>query len=138
MTDQMQDYSGWIGHQVVDQAGDRVGKVSNIYLDDQSGQPEWLAISTGMFAKRSSFVPMQGATASGDELVIGRDKATVKDALRSKTTLTATSRPKRRRNCTATAVKRCRPRPRRRITAATRMALTRSAVTHRALPPMMP
>jgi uncharacterized protein (TIGR02271 family) len=80
MTDQTQDYSGWVGHQVVDQAGDKVGKVSNIYLDDQTGQPEWLAISTGLFGKRSSFVPLQGATADGDELVIGWDKAMVKDA----------------------------------------------------------
>jgi hypothetical protein len=27
MTDQTQEYSGWIGQQVVDQAGDKVGKV---------------------------------------------------------------------------------------------------------------
>jgi uncharacterized protein (TIGR02271 family) len=80
MTDQAQEYSGWIGHQVFDQAGDKVGKVSNIYFDDRSGQPEWLAISTGMLSRRSSFVPMQGATASGDDLVIGWDKAMVKDA----------------------------------------------------------
>jgi uncharacterized protein (TIGR02271 family) len=80
MTDQAQDYTGWIGHQVVDTAGEKVGKVSNIYVDDQTGQPEWLAISTGMFGKRSSFVPMQGASTDGDRLLVGWDKAKVKDA----------------------------------------------------------
>jgi uncharacterized protein (TIGR02271 family) len=80
MTDQMQDYTAWMGHEVVDQAGDKVGKVSSVFLDDETGQPEWLAISTGLFAKRSSFVPLEGATAEGDKLVVGWDKATVKDA----------------------------------------------------------
>jgi uncharacterized protein (TIGR02271 family) len=77
---QQQDYTSWIGNEVVDQAGDKVGKVSNIFLDDTTGEPEWLAVSTGMFAKRSSFVPLEGATANGDHLVIGWDKNTVKDA----------------------------------------------------------
>jgi uncharacterized protein (TIGR02271 family) len=80
MTNQTQDYSAWIGHQVVDSAGEKIGKVSSIYLDDQTGQPAWVAISTGLFAKRSSFVPMGAATANGDELVIGFDKDKVKDA----------------------------------------------------------
>ncbi len=74
------DYTAWIDHPVVDQAGDKVGKVSQIYVDDQTGQPEWLAINTGMFKSRSSFVPIQGAQADGDQLVIAYDKAKVKDA----------------------------------------------------------
>ncbi len=80
MTDQAQDYTAWIGHQVVDQSGGKVGKVSSIFLDDETGQPEWLAISTGMFGNRSSFVPLQGANATDDQLVVGWDKATIKDA----------------------------------------------------------
>jgi uncharacterized protein (TIGR02271 family) len=80
MTQQTQDYTAWIGHQVVDTAGEKIGKVSSIFVDDQSGQPEWLAISTGLFGNKSSFVPMEGASADGDQLVIGYDKTKVKDA----------------------------------------------------------
>jgi uncharacterized protein (TIGR02271 family) len=80
MTQQTQDFTAWIGHQVVDTAGEKIGKVSSIFLDDETGQPEWLAISTGMFGKNSSFVPLDGASADGDQLVIGYDKAKVKDA----------------------------------------------------------
>ena len=80
MTQQTQDYTAWIGHQVIDTAGEKIGKVSSIFVDDQTGQPEWLAVSTGMFAKKSSFVPLDGASADGDQLVIGYDKAKVKDA----------------------------------------------------------
>jgi uncharacterized protein (TIGR02271 family) len=72
--------SGWIGHTVSDQSGSKVGKVSDIFVDDQTGNPEWIAINTGMFAKRSSFVPIDGVRADGDELVISFDKAMVKDA----------------------------------------------------------
>ncbi len=74
------DYAAWAGHSVVDTAGDKVGKVSQIYVDDQTGQPAWLAINTGLFKTRSSFVPLQGARADGDQLVIAYDKAKVKDA----------------------------------------------------------
>ena len=80
MSDQTTDYMAWVGHTVVDSAGDKVGKVSNLYFDDESGQPEWLAISTGLFGTKSSFVPLQGATADGDQLVIAWEKAKVKDA----------------------------------------------------------
>jgi uncharacterized protein (TIGR02271 family) len=80
MTEQVQDYTAWIGHQVVDTTGDKIGKVSSIFVDDQTGQPEWLAVSTGLFAKKSSFVPLQGARADGEELVISFDKDMVKDA----------------------------------------------------------
>jgi uncharacterized protein (TIGR02271 family) len=80
MTNQTQDYTAWIGHEVVDQTGDKVGKVSTVFLDDETGRPEWLAVSTGLFAKRSSFVPLDGATVRGERLVVGWDKATVKDA----------------------------------------------------------
>jgi uncharacterized protein (TIGR02271 family) len=75
-----QDYSAWIGHAVVDPDGEKVGKVSQIFVDEQTGQPEWLAINTGMFKSNSSFVPLQGATADGDQLVIAYRKALVSDA----------------------------------------------------------
>jgi uncharacterized protein (TIGR02271 family) len=83
MTDtRQQGWEAWIGHQVIDTAGDKVGKVSQVYFDEQSGQPEWLAVNTGMFSSKASFVPLQGAKADGENLVISFDKAKVKDAPR--------------------------------------------------------
>jgi uncharacterized protein (TIGR02271 family) len=76
---QSQDYSAWIGHAVVDQSGNKVGRVSQIFVDDQ-GQPLWLTVNTGMFKSRSSFVPLDGATADGDRLVVAYDKAQISDA----------------------------------------------------------
>ncbi len=78
----LQGYEGWIGRQVVDQAGDKIGKVSQIYVDDETGRPEWLAVNTGMFKSKSSFVPIGSGQLRGDDVVVSFDKGKVKDAPR--------------------------------------------------------
>ena len=79
MIDQQQ-LSGWIGRDLVGPDGDRIGQITDIYIDDDTEQPEWLAVRTGWFGSRLSFVPIAGATASGDNLAVTWDKAHVKDA----------------------------------------------------------
>jgi len=69
-----------IGATAVDQSGDKIGKVGQVYLDDQTGQPTWVAINTGMFGNRESFAPLHSATHNGDQLVLTVDKETVKNA----------------------------------------------------------
>lgn len=68
------------GRHVIGSDGARIGKIDEVYLDDQSGQPEWALVNTGLFGLRSSFVLLTGATADGDDIVVPFDKATVKDA----------------------------------------------------------
>jgi uncharacterized protein (TIGR02271 family) len=74
------EFAGWTGRKVVDPGGDKVGTISGVYADDETGEPEWLAVSTGLFGTKVSFVPIEGARGSGDDVVVGFDKATVKDA----------------------------------------------------------
>jgi sporulation protein YlmC with PRC-barrel domain len=75
-----EDYAAWIGHNVVDTSGAKVGKVASIYVDDETGELNWASVNTGMFGKKSSFVPMEGAQAHGEDLLVAWDKGTVKDA----------------------------------------------------------
>ena len=75
-----QTYDGWTGQPVMDSAGNKVGKVSHIYVDDRTGQPEWLAVHIGLFQSRSSFVPLRGAQAAGDRLVVAYDREMIKKA----------------------------------------------------------
>lgn len=75
-----QDVSAWIGHTVVDSSGDKIGKVSDIYLDDATGAPEWLAVKTGRLGKSISFVPLAGASPKGDDLQVQFEKGQVSDA----------------------------------------------------------
>jgi uncharacterized protein (TIGR02271 family) len=75
-------YEGWIGHTVVDESGDKIGKIVEIYTDDETGQPEWLTVKTGLFGGGASFVPLGGARARGDDLMVPYTKDKVKDAPR--------------------------------------------------------
>jgi uncharacterized protein (TIGR02271 family) len=71
----------WVGRTVIDGSGDKIGKIADIYLDDDTNQPEWLAVHTGFFGSKVSFIPMAQATpCAGDELQVPFEKAQVKDA----------------------------------------------------------
>jgi len=72
----------WQGATMVDRDGDRVGTIDAIYVDDQSGQPEWALVNTGLFGTRSTFVPIAQATSSGDQVQVPYEKQLIKDAPR--------------------------------------------------------
>jgi uncharacterized protein (TIGR02271 family) len=70
----------WQGRTMVDPAGDKLGKISDIYLDDDTGQPEWATVTTGLFGTKTTFVPLAQAQAMGDSVQVPYDKAQVTDA----------------------------------------------------------
>ena len=69
-----------LGSTVRDTAGDKIGKVGQVYLDDTSGMPEWVTVRTGLFGTRESFVPLAAARVEGDELVVDVPKDRVGEA----------------------------------------------------------
>jgi len=62
--------------------GDKIGGIGQIYLDDNTGEPNWVTVRTGLFGTSETFVPLDGASLSGGEIFVNYDKATVKDAPR--------------------------------------------------------
>jgi uncharacterized protein (TIGR02271 family) len=72
----------WEGRTMVDRDGDRIGAIDAIYLDDQTDQPEWALVITGLFGTKSTFVPLAQATQTGEEVRVPYDKQLVKDAPR--------------------------------------------------------
>jgi uncharacterized protein (TIGR02271 family) len=81
MTDtQMTDVAAWVDRTLVSASGEKIGTIGAIYSDQDTEQPEWLAVSTGWFGTRMSFVPLRGATRRGDDVMVHFDKAQVKDA----------------------------------------------------------
>jgi uncharacterized protein (TIGR02271 family) len=72
----------WQGATMVDADGDKIGTIESIYVDDQTGEPEWALVNTGLFGTKSSFVPLAQATSSGDQVQVPYDKQQVKDAPR--------------------------------------------------------
>ena len=69
-----------IGATAVGSDGDKLGKVGQIYLDEATGEPAWVTVSTGLFGTRQSFAPLQGATVSEDQLILAVPRDLVKDA----------------------------------------------------------
>ena len=62
--------------------GSKIGGVGQFYLDNDTGAPEWVTVTTGLFGTSESFVPLTGASASGSDIVVQYDKQTILDAPR--------------------------------------------------------
>src|SRR3712207_2324102 len=69
-----------IGKDVYDQSGDKIGSASEVYLDDESGRPEWVTVRTGLFGTKESFVPLRDADLTDEGLRVPVSKSQVKDA----------------------------------------------------------
>jgi uncharacterized protein (TIGR02271 family) len=70
----------WQGRTMVDPAGDKLGTIDAIYLDDETGQPEWATVTRGLFAAKAAFVPLAQAQDTGDSVQVPYDKQQVIDA----------------------------------------------------------
>ena len=70
----------WQGRTMVDPAGDKLGTIDAIYLDDETGQPEWATVTSGMFIAKIAFVPLAQAQDIGDSVQVPYDKQQVKNA----------------------------------------------------------
>ncbi|MEA2286675.1 MAG: hypothetical protein QOJ21_2718 [Solirubrobacteraceae bacterium] len=76
----LEDVKTWRGRTAYDRDGDKIGKIEDVYLDRNSGEPEWLAVKTGLFGSNVSFVPIGDASSQGDDVRVGHEKDVVKDA----------------------------------------------------------
>jgi uncharacterized protein (TIGR02271 family) len=68
------------GQTAVDVNGAKLGKIGQIYVDDQTGQPLWVTITTGMFGTKQSFAPLHGSRSEGGDLHLAVTKDMVTDA----------------------------------------------------------
>jgi hypothetical protein len=67
-----------INRKIRDSAGKKVGPVAQVYLDDHTGQPDWITVNTGLFGMKENFVPLFGAKLVGHALMLPFGKAVVK------------------------------------------------------------
>ncbi len=72
--------SDLVGHTAVDADGDKVGTISDVYVDNQTSQPAWFAVTTGMFGTKVSFVPIADAYLDGHDIVVAHSKDHIKAA----------------------------------------------------------
>src|SRR3984957_16999295 len=77
---EMTDAYQWHGRTMVGSDGEKIGKISEIYEDPETGKPEWATVSSGLFGTRSNFVPLAGASPDGEDVRADVTKDQVKDA----------------------------------------------------------
>jgi uncharacterized protein (TIGR02271 family) len=70
----------WRGRTLKDRTGDKIGTIDAVYVDQQTDKPEWALVNTGLFGTKSSFVPIAGASPSGEDVVVRVAAQQVKDA----------------------------------------------------------
>ena len=72
--------AAWRGGTAVDRDGEKIGTIDEIYADAETGKPEWLAVKTGMFGMKLSFIPIAEASETGGDVRVPYDAQQVKDA----------------------------------------------------------
>jgi len=53
---------GWGGHDLVDRDGVKAGSIVDLYVDEQTEQPTWGLVRTGLLGSRQTLVPLDQAT----------------------------------------------------------------------------
>ena len=61
---------------------EKLGRIGQIYVDDQTSDPTWVTVKTGLFGTSESFVPLNQARLEGDDIIVDYDKDTIKNAPR--------------------------------------------------------
>ena len=75
-----QNVTEWRGQELLDNDGEKIGTIEEIYLDTDTDQPEWALVKTGLFGGKGTFVPLQQANPTGDGVQVPFEKSHVKDA----------------------------------------------------------
>jgi hypothetical protein len=72
--------SEWRGQDVVDPEDQKIGRLEEIYYDRHTEAPGFACVATGLFGRRLSFVPLEGASMSRNHVRVAYPVAVVKDA----------------------------------------------------------
>jgi uncharacterized protein (TIGR02271 family) len=70
----------WRGQALTDADGSKIGTIEEIYLDGDTGQPEWALVHTGLFGTKRNFVPLREASESDQGVSAPYTKDQVTDA----------------------------------------------------------
>jgi uncharacterized protein (TIGR02271 family) len=73
----MTDAYTWKGRDVYGSDGEKIGSIKEFYEDGQTRKPEWALVSSGLFGMRSHFVPLAGATPTGEDVQVNATKEQV-------------------------------------------------------------
>jgi len=68
------------GATVLGASDDKLGKVQDVYFDNETSRPEWVSVKTGMFGGSVALVPLSQADFDGQDLRVPYSKDQMKSA----------------------------------------------------------
>lgn len=68
------------GKDVYDSDGHKIGGARQVFIDDETGSPEWVTVRTGLLGMKETFIPLDGSDFSGDRISVPYTKSFVKGA----------------------------------------------------------
>ena len=74
------DHGSFIGQTLYSSDNEKVGKIGQVFLDDETDRPEFLTVNTGLFGMNESFVPAADADVNGDGVRVPFTQDQIKDA----------------------------------------------------------
>ena len=75
-----QDVQPLLGADLIDAEGSKVGKIEDIYLDNETQEPEWALVHTGLLGRKLHYVPLRGASVADDSLQTAYTESQIKEA----------------------------------------------------------
>lgn len=80
---ELSDVQGLSGHHVLDNSGQKVGKVADVLFDEATSKPRWVLVDMGRLVHHKTAVPLHEAYLSSEgDLVVSFPKDEVKRAPR--------------------------------------------------------
>ncbi|GAB3490881.1 PRC-barrel domain-containing protein [Nocardiopsis coralliicola] len=71
-----------VGLRLLDRNGASVGRVGQVFFDDQTDAPTWLTVRTGLFSGRENFVPLRGVRRISEGVQVPYGQSTIRTAPR--------------------------------------------------------
>ncbi|WP_018297257.1 PRC-barrel domain-containing protein [Corynebacterium lubricantis] len=65
---------------VFDAQGEKIGSASDVFLNDETGQPDFIDLKHGLFGAKSSIVPLRGHSLKDDGIHVAFSKDKLNEA----------------------------------------------------------
>jgi sporulation protein YlmC with PRC-barrel domain len=75
-----QNALNWEGQTLLDRDGDKIGKIEEIFLVEETGRPEWALVKLGRLKSHTTLVPLTSAQPVDDGVEVPFKKDVVNDA----------------------------------------------------------
>jgi uncharacterized protein YrrD len=64
----------WHGKMLVDSAGEKIGKLQDVYVDVETDEPQFATVKEGFIGRHLTFVPLGGIAIGPDDLRVAVTK----------------------------------------------------------------